>query len=307
VKEILSLVAFFLGDTPFRTPAVYTLLSYTELKHDGYHNVRGGMYQIVTGLLRELEKKGVSIQYNTQITGFIQRGNKIDALVDSTGKNWKADVYVINSDAATFRGTVFQRKGFSPERLDRMHWTMAPLTLYLGLDRKLPELHHHHYFLGNNFQEYAGKIFRNQISLEQPYYYVNTISRSNPESAPPGGEALFILCPVPHKLYKPDWSDSGRIAEGIVKDLSQRTGIDLSRHIVSKTVIDPDGWEKAFGLYRGSGLGLAHDLNQIGAFRPANHDEQFRNVYYTGASTVPGTGLPMAVISSRLVAERILG
>jgi phytoene desaturase len=306
VKEILSLVAFFLGDTPFKTPAVYTLLSYTELEHDGYHNVKGGMYKIVEGLLMELGKKGVKIHYNTEIKGFSGNGNQLDFLIDSEGNTWKADVFVINSDAAVFRGTVFNRSKYTEKKLDQMHWTMAPLTLYLGLDKKIPSLHHHHYFLGNNFTEYAGKIFKNKIGLEQPYYYVNTVSRNNPESAPEGCESIFILCPVPHRLYKPDWSNRDRVADGIINDLSDRVGIDINQHIVSKTVIDPTGWEKAFGLHRGSGLGLAHDLNQIGAFRPANHDEHFKNVYYTGASTIPGTGLPMAVISSQLVTERIL-
>jgi phytoene desaturase len=306
VKEILSLVAFFLGDTPFKTPAVYTLLSYTELEHDGYHNVKGGMYKIVEGLIRELNKKGVKIHYDIEITGFMEDGGQISSLTDSTGNIWKSDVYVINSDAASFRGKVFNRPKFSDEKLDKMHWTMAPLTLYLGLDRKVPTLHHHHYFLGTNFSEYAGKIFKNQIGLDQPYYYVNTVSRHNPESAPEGCEALFILCPVPHKIFKPDWSDRDQIVDGIITDLSKRIGFDVKQHLISKTVIDPSGWENAFGLHRGSGLGLAHDLNQIGAFRPANYDEKFKNVFYVGASTIPGTGLPMAVISSKLVTERIL-
>jgi phytoene desaturase len=306
VREILSLVAFFLGDTPFKTPAVYTLLSYTELEHDGYHNVRGGMYKIVEGLLDELARKGVTIHYNTEITGFTGEGNQLSSLVDSRGNHWRSDIYVINSDAAAFRGKVFGRREYGPDRLDRMHWTMAPFTIYLGLDIKVPSLHHHHYFLGNNFQEYAAKIFRNEIGLDQPYYYVNAVSRHNPGSAPEGGEALFILCPVPNKLYKPDWSDRDRVADGIIDDLSKRTGVDIRRHTVSKTVMDPEGWENTFGLYRGSGLGLAHDLNQIGAFRPANHDEKFDNVYYVGASTLPGTGLPMTVIGSKLVTERIM-
>lgn len=306
VKEILSLVAFFLGDTPFKTPAVYTLLSYTELEHDGYHNVKGGMYKIVEGLLDELSKKGVRIHYNTRITGFSGNGSSLNSLIDENGKHWSADTYVINADAAGFRGKVFERRKYSEENLDKMHWTMAPLTLYLGLDCKIPSLHHHHYFLGNNFNEYAGKIFKNEIGLEQPYYYVNTVSRHNAGSAPVGCEAIFILCPVPHKIYKPDWSDRDHIADAIIQDLSERTGFDLKQHIISKTVMDPNGWEEAFGLHRGSGLGLAHDLNQIGAFRPANRDEKYRNVYYVGASTLPGTGLPMAVISSKLVTERIL-
>ncbi|MFO7616288.1 MAG: phytoene desaturase family protein [Bacteroidales bacterium] len=306
VKEILSLVSFFLGATPFNTPAVYTLLSYTELVHDGYHNVRGGMYQIVEGLIRELDKKGVSIRYNTEITGFEGRNGRLEAFVDASGAPRKADLFVVNADAALFRHRVFNRKAYSLERLDRLHWTMAPLTIYLGLDRQVETLYHHHYFLGNNFNEYASKIFKNRINLDQPYYYVNTLSRFNPESAPPGCETLFILCPVPHRLYKPDWHDRDQVVENIISDLSARVGVDLKKMIVSKTVLDPTDWEKSFHLHRGSGLGLAHDLNQIGPFRPKNQDEQFENVFYAGSSTVPGTGLLMAVISSKLATERIL-
>jgi phytoene desaturase len=306
IKEILSLVSFFLGATPFNTPAVYTLLNYTELVHDGYHNVRGGMYKIVEGLVNELDNKDVPIYLDTEITGFVSQGRRLVAFVDSRGESHEADVFVVNADAALFRHQVFGRKAFRPQRLDRMHWTMAPLTIYLGLSRKVDALYHHHYFLGDNFKEYAGKIFTNQISLDHPYYYVNTLSKFNPSSAPEGCETVFILCPVPHRKYKPDWSDRDRIADNIIRDLSERIGVDLSRIIISKTILDPIDWEKAFNLYRGSGLGLAHDLDQIGAFRPANRDEKFKNVFYTGASTVPGTGLPMAVISSRLAIERIL-
>ena len=161
------------------------------------------------------------------------------------------------------------------------------------------------YFLGNNFEEYASKIFKNNIALDKPYYYVNVNSKFNPEMAPEGHENLFILCPVPDLRYKPDWSDRDKLADDIITDLSERSGYDIKSNLVSKTIFDPVDWGSAFNLYKGSGLGLAHDLNQIGYFRPKNSDEKYGNVYYTGASTIPGTGLPMTVISSRLVSERI--
>jgi phytoene desaturase len=106
--------------------------------------------------------------------------------------------------------------------------------------------------------------------------------------------------------FKSDWSDDQEIADGIIDDLSERTGFDFKKHTEARVILNPENWEKMFGLYRGSGLGLAHDLNQVGGFRPKNKDEKFGNLYYVGASTVPGTGLPMTVISSRLVTERIL-
>ena len=117
---------------------------------------------------------------------------------------------------------------------------------------------------------------------------------------------MFILCPVPDLRFKPDWSDREELADNILTDISQRIGYDVKANLATLTIKDPTDWEKEFNLYRGSGLGLAHDLNQIGGFRPKNFDEHFGNVFYVGASTTPGTGLPMTVISSRLVTERIV-
>ncbi len=306
VQVIFSLVGFFLGATPFDTPAVYTLLNYTELMHDGYYNVKGGMYKIVEGLLPELEKRGVKIHYNTEIVSFSEENGKISSFTDSKGKIWKADRFVVNADAAGFRGKIMQRPEFSEQKLDQKKWTLAPLTIYLGLDTKVPDMYHHNYFLRRNFREYAGKIFKNQIKLDKPYYYVNIQSMHNPEYAPPGKESVFILCPVPDLRFKSDWSDDQEIADSIIDDMSHRIGFDFKKHTEVRVVLNPEHWQNMFGLYRGSGLGLAHDLNQVGGFRPKNKDEKFSNLYYVGASTVPGTGLPMTVISSRLVTERIL-
>jgi phytoene desaturase len=305
VKVIFSLVAFFLGATPYDTPAVYSLLSYTELVHDGYYNVKGGMYKIVEGLLEEFKKENIHITYNTEIVGFEEKDEQISTLIDQNGKKWEADVFVINADAASFRSQIFNRQKFTEEKLDRMKWTLAPYTMYLGVKGKVEKLHHHNYFLGTNFEEYASKIFKNSISLSKPYYYVNVNSKFNDNCAPEGHENLFVLCPVPDLRFKPDWSDREELADNIINDMSERIDFDLKSKIVTKTIMDPIDWEKAFNLYKGSGLGLAHDLNQIGGFRPKNYDEKYGNVYYVGASTIPGTGLPMTVIGSRLVVERI--
>lgn len=306
VKIIFSLVAFFLGATPFNTPAVYSLLNYTELQHDGYWNVKGGMYNIVTGILPLLEKRNVKIHYNSEIISVNTEGKDILSLTDNHGVRYKADMYVINSDAASFRGKYLNRKKYTPEKLDAMEWTLAPFTIYLGVKGNIDGLGHHNYFLGNNFRQYADTIFQSNVSPEKPYYYVTAASKSDPSCAPEGHENLFILCPVPDLRTKPDWNDAEKLTNDIIKDLGNRVGYDIAGNIVSKTVYTPMDWEKMFNLYRGSGLGLAHGMKQIGAFRPANKDEKLNNLYYVGASTHPGTGLPIVVIGSKLVTERIV-
>ncbi len=306
VRIIFSLVAFFLGATPFQTPAIYSLLNYTEMKHNGYWRVKGGMYRLVEELVKILEEQGVEFIFNTEIVSIGSNNGKLYEVIDNKGNKWNADIFVSNSDAAAFRGKVLNRKKYIDKELDKLHWTLAPFTIYLGIKGKIKNLDHHNYFLGNNFRGYADTIFTSSISPQKPYYYVNVLSKSDPSAAPEGCENVFILCPVPDLRFKKDWSDKEELADNIIKDLSTRIGFDIESNIMVKKIMTPIDWENAFNLYKGSGLGLAHDINQVGAFRPKNKDENFSNLYYVGASTTPGTGLPMVVISSRLVTERIV-
>lgn len=305
VRVIFSLVAFFLGSTPFQTPSVYSLLSYTEMRHNGYWKVHGGMYKLVEELLKLLSERGVEIIYNTEVTAIEESNGAVKSVIDQNGKKWNADIFISNSDAASFRGKILGREKFSEQKLDKMHWTLAPFTIHLGVKGKIENLEHHNYFLGSNFRGYADMIFTSSISPQKPYYYVNASSKSYAECAPEGCENLFILCPVPDLRFKNNWDDREELAQNIIDDLSARVGYDISGNIMVKKIMDPIDWEKAFNLYKGSGLGLAHDMDQVGGFRPKNKDEKLGNLYYVGASTTPGTGLPMVVISSKLVMERL--
>ena len=305
VRVIFSLVAFFLGSTPFQTPAIYSLLNYTEMKHNGYWKVKGGMYRLVEELVKILNEKGVKLIFNTEIVSVGNNNGKLYELIDQNGKKWNADIFISNSDAASFRGKILNREKFSDEKLDQMHWTLAPFTIYLGVKGKIDKLAHHNYFLGSNFRGYADTIFTSSISPQKPYYYVNALSKSEASCAPEGCENLFILCPVPDLRYKKSWEDKEELAQNIIDDLSKRVGFDIQSNIITKKILAPDDWANMLNLYKGSGLGLAHDINQVGAFRPKNKDEKLSNLYYVGASTTPGTGLPMVIISSKLVTERI--
>jgi phytoene dehydrogenase-like protein len=151
----------------------------------------------------------------------------------------------------------------------------------------------------------ADKVLKNPDTLQKPYYYVNLLSKHNPDCAPEACESLFFVCPDPNLPVKTDWSDKEAIVGSIISDFSERIGKNIKPEIISKTIDTPHEWEKQYNLHRGSGLGLAHTMKQIGVFRPANFDEKFKNVFYVGAFTVPGAGIPMSIISSKLVFERI--
>jgi phytoene desaturase len=305
IKIIFSLVAFFLGSTPFQTPSIYSLLSYTEMRHNGYWSVNGGMYNIVNSIVKVLIERGVEFHYNTEVVEIGNNNGRLAEVVDQNGKSWESDIFISNSDAASFRGKILGREKFREEKLDKMHWTLSPFTIYLGVKGEIDGLIHHNYFLGSNFKDYADTIFTSSISPKKPYYYVNVSTKSDKSCAPEGCENIFILCPVPDLRYKNNWDDKDELADNIITDFSDRVGYDVKSNILTKSIKTPIDWQDSFNLYRGSGLGLAHDLDQVGAFRPKNKDEYFSNLYYVGASTTPGTGLPMVVISSKLVTERI--
>ena len=306
IKVIFTLVSFFLGSTPLHTPAIYSLLNYIEMQHDGYWVVKGGMYRIVEVLVRTLEEKGVAFVYNTEIRKVHSAGGRAVSVEDQNGRRWEADIFVCNADAAAFRGLVLSRAAFRPQKLDKMEWSLGPFTMYLGVKGKLDQLLYHNYFLGDDFLSYAKRIFKSDVIPENPYYYVNVLSQAFEGCSPPGTESLFILCPVPDLRFKPAWEDKDLVADRIIEDLSRRIRYDLRKNTLTRQVLTPEDWGRRFNLYQGSGLGLCHGIRQIGGFRPANKDEEFCNFYYVGASTIPGTGLPMVIISSKLVQERIL-
>ena len=135
IKIIFSLVAFFLGSTPFQTPSIYSLLSYTEMRHNGYWSVNGGMYNIVNSIVKVLIERGVEFHYNTEVVGIGNNNGRLSEVVDQNGKRWQSDIFISNSDAASFRGKILGREKFREEKLDKMHWTLSPFTIYLGCKR----------------------------------------------------------------------------------------------------------------------------------------------------------------------------
>ena len=116
---------------------------------------------------------------------------------------------------------------------------------------------------------------------------------------------MFFVCPVPSLQYKDNWDDRDSIVQSIIDDFSERIGQNINENIVTKTVYTPLEWKEMFHLQYGCGLGLSHHVMQIGGLRPSNKDEDYKNLFYVGASTVPGAGLPMSVIGSKLAFERV--
>ena len=307
VRKTLSLSAYFLGNTPRKTNAVYTLLSYAEFINDGYFCIKGGMYRIVEGILKELNEDGVDIIYNSEIVGVEQKNNRIDKICNKNGAKYEADYFISNNNPLNFKKQILKRSKYSDSYMNSKKWSMGMLTIYAGIDIKLKDMCFHNYYIGKGGHSNEINNFRHFNPHDIPYYYVNQQSLYNTSAAPEGCEALMFVVPVPNIIYKSDWSDAHTIAQNIISDFSKRINIDINSHLRTLKIMTPYDWQDRFGLYKGAALGLSHTLSQTGYLRPSNKDNKIDNLFYTGSCTVPGIGLPMAIISSRLTTERILG
>jgi phytoene desaturase len=176
----------------------------------------------------------------------------------------------------------------------------------LGLDRKLDHMLHHNVYLSARYKENFEQIFDERRLPDDPSFYTNVPSRTNQDAAPAGMEALYVLVPTPH-LGAVDWSREGAPFKERVYDLlEKKAGIEnIRRHVVYEKVKTPMDWLADYNLEEGAAFGLGHGILQVGYFRPPMISKTLRNVYFVGASTHPGTGVPLVTIGAKLVADRI--
>jgi phytoene desaturase len=222
------------------------------------------------------------------------------------GRVEKAELVVCNADLPYAYQKLLDPAATKPPKLDKLRYTSSGYMLYLGLRRRYPELLHHNVVFGRDYQGSFDDIFERFRVPEDPSFYVNAPAHTDPSLAPPGKDALYILVPVPHQHPGLDWKVEGpRVRAKVFQRLAELGFPQLERDIEVERVFTPDDWAGTFNLARGSAFGLAQNFFQIGPFRPANQDAKVKNLFFVGASTQPGTGLPTVLISARLAAERV--
>jgi len=308
LRLAFSFQTMYLGLSPRDAPAIYSLLPYTEL-HGGIWFPMGGMYTIPLALARLVADLGGEVRYNHPVEEVVVRAGKAVGVRLTGGEELAADLVVCNADLPQSYATLIPdsaRAPFNAKRLDRLRYGSSAFMLYLGVDTVYDHLFHHNVFLSSDPERNFSDIFRRGRLSEDPSFYVHCPARTDPSLAPPGGDALYVLVPVPHLDSGVDWRLEGpRFRERVLDRVGELAAPGILTHLVVERMVTPLDWASLYALRHGATFGLAHDFFQVGMMRPANKAKAVDRLYFVGAGTVPGGGVPMVMIGARLVVERV--
>jgi phytoene desaturase len=309
LQAAFSFQNMYLGLSPYEAPSTYSLLQYTELG-DGVWFPKGGMYRPIESLAQIAAGLGVRFEYGTPVSRINVTGSRASGVTLEDGRSVQADLVVANADLPYVYSALLPEDG-TAERLRRKKYTSSALMFYWGVQGgKSPELLHHNVFLADDQYRASFESIFHDLSLPQtPSFYVNAPSRTDPSFAPSNGDALMVLVPVGHinESEPQDWVGIRERARKFVIERLEGIGVkDLHSRIVLEETMGPPEYLKELNLAKGAAFGLSHNFTQIGYLRPHNRHPRYKNLFFAGASTHPGTGLPIVLLSAKLTAERIM-
>jgi phytoene desaturase len=308
-KMAFTFQAKYLGMSPWKCPAFFTIIPYIEHTFGVYH-VKGGLAKISEAMAKVVAEEGGKIVLNTAVDRVLVKDGIATGVLLGTGEKIGADAVVVNADFAYAMSRLFDEgvlKKYTPQKLASMKYSCSTFMLYLGLDTRYDEPHHN-ILMSNNYRRDIEDMLTGHVHSDNMSIYIRNAAATDPTLAPEGKSGLYILVPVSNTSSGIAWDDD-LVEEYIAKVLGhirQRTSMkDIERHIVSKRVRTPDNWRNDFLLYNGATFSLAHNLSQMLVFRPHNRFEEVRRCYLVGGGTHPGSGLPTiyqsGVISSALL------
>jgi len=305
----------YMGLSPFSAPSTFSLTPYSELAH-GVWYPKGGMYRIAEVLACAAEEAGVTFAYGEPVTRIEIEGGRASGVVLSD-RTLAADVVVANADLPY----VYRRllpDAAAARAMGRKTFSGSTISFFWGTDRPYPELSPHTLFLGDAYRDNFDRIEKNQPLPDGPSVYIHAPTRLDPGTAPAGRDTLIAVVPTGHMTYDGDdperiareeeaWAGELERARGAVLARLAQVGLgDMADHITVEATATPPTWRAHHNLERGATHGLAHTLFQLAYLRPHNRHARYRNLYFAGASTHPGTGVPTALVSGRLAAERVV-
>jgi len=309
LKQLFSFQSMYLGVSPYDAPAVYSMISYMETGL-GIWYPKGGMYSLSMAIEKLVKDLGGTIHTNTPVEKVLVEDKRAVGIVLQDSKEILVDIVVCNADI------VYASNHLLPESVKLKTFNRKPNTLkqassallfYWGVDDTLDGMLHHNVYLSADFKTNLEQILDQRVLPTDPSFYIYVPTKTDPSLAPKNKNVIYILVPVPNLNSDSDWQKGIEVLRAkVLKRLKTEYSLDVAKKIETEHVFTPHDFANKFNLPHGSAFGLTHHFLQSGYFRPHNVAKNTKNLYFVGASTYPGGGIPMVTLSAKLVVERIL-
>lgn len=305
LRKILKFPVYFLGALPSNTPALYSILNYADLVLGTWYPM-GGMYKIIEGMQKIAEDLGVKFKFNSPVEEIVTQNGIVEGII-TQDQLILSDYVIASADYQHVEKKMLtgKEKNYSEDYWHKKVFAPSCLIYFLGIKGRVKNLLHHNLFFDQSFEVFADEIYKSPRWPSNPLFYVSAPTKTDASVAPEGDENLFILIPV-----APGLVDSDAIREKyfllVMNRLELFTGENIRERIIVKKSFAPSDFKRRYNAYKGNAYGLANTLMQTAIFKPAMRNRKLRNLFYAGQLTVPGPGVPPAIISGHIAAKEVL-
>ena len=307
IRQAFSIHPLLVGGNPFKTTAIYTLIHYLERRW-GVFFCMGGTGKLVEELGKLMDRHGIKTQFGADVDEIILDGKRATGVRMNSGETLDADIVVFGGDPETcYKHLLPAKKTFSMPTIKKQY-SMGLYVLYFGTRKLYPDVAHHSIWMGPRFKELLTEIFDHKTMSEDYSLYVHRPTATDTSFAPEGCESFYVLCPVPNLLGDVNWETEGpKLRDRIVQSLEETILPELSSVIEEVFWMTPEDFAKDYRSMHGAGFSIEPRLTQSAWFRFHNRDRAISNLYFVGAGTHPGAGLPGVVSSAKVVEELLTG
>jgi phytoene desaturase len=307
VRRAFSIQPLLVGGNPFNTTSIYSLIHYLERKW-GVWFPKGGMAALVRELVKLGERHGVKFLWNADVQRITSKENRITGIRLADGKAILADVVIANADPGYVISTLLEAPARRADAVSRKQYSMGLFVWYFSTSCKYDDVPHHTILFGNTYREVLQKIFNTRELPDDLSIYLHRPSATDADYAPTGHDSFYALVPVPNLQAAIDWTEVEAKFKTLLKnELEKRILPGLSKVIVDEFCITPKYFEQALLAPWGSGFSITPTLMQSAGFRFPNQSPDVKGLFFVGAGTHPGAGVPGVVTSAKVVERLMFG
>ena len=306
IKQALSIQPLLLGGNPLETTSIYNLIHYLERKW-GVHYAMGGTGAIIRAFEKLMNEEKIKINKNTDVKEIIFKNNKAIGVKAQNGRELFGEKIILNCDPAyAYKHIIKKKKKWSDKKIDKLDFSMGLFVIYFGTKKKYHKIAHHTIWMGKRYEGLLKDIFNKKILADDFSLYLHRPTATDKSMAPKNCDSFYVLSPVPNLKSGIDWNVTGlNYRKKILKALEKTILPNLNENLTVCFHMSPEDFKKDYHSLYGSGFSISPIFRQSAWFRFHNQSESFENLYFVGAGSHPGAGVP-GVISSAKVLENIL-